>query len=571
MEKDGARTWTDKELEEMEKEIASIYKKSAKGIIKKWTDFMNDTSDKVSELQDEYGNALVSGDDKLINEVKKKLADEVTKQTIGNSYYKEMVDEVTTQLANVNKTALAYVNKQMPSVYTKNFNFIDKDTTDLITDAGIKFNIVDEAVVKRRVTDGDIKLPKKKVDVPKDKKWNTKQLNSSVLQGILQGESMDKIAKRIMPVVGNNRESAIRNARTMVTQAENQGRLDRYKDLVNKGVVMKKIWMATGDDRTRAWHLDMDGQEKEIEEPFIDGLGNKLEMPGDPTAPGLTVYNCRCTTKSKIIGFRKKDGTISYVDYDYSQDAPSLHDQEIASERNSRMTRQKVQKSSPTSSLQNVVNGKDLSDTWTRRPDQFDFAIEDVINAQGFDGLPKVVNAEEFDKAVQKNNFIAQRTYSAPDQETLDMYRDQLYHGEWYVDCSNGGCVYGKGMYSVYANNTEVTEYIEQEMRRYSARRGIDYNYIETFTLTPDARTVTPNEIIELRQSYNKKLMAEFKERGGWKSSDAMAWAEEHDISGLDDGSFAALMGYDAILTHGIDDYAIVLNRTKLIIKEPEK
>lgn len=228
-----------------------------------------------------------------------------------------------------------------------------------------------------------------------------------------------------------------------------------------------------------------------------------------------------------------------------------------------------VQRSSNRFAQHVIANGNDLSGKFTRREDQFDFLIEDVINAQGFDGVPQVVSSEEFDRAVSESNFIAQRVYSAPDQETLDLYRNQLYNGKWYVDCSNGGAAFGKGMYAVYNNGTVVNEYMEREMNGYRVRRGAEHSYTETFTLVPDAKTITPNELIALRREVQEKINAEFKARGGWRSEEAINWASEHDVSynRYDDGSFAALMGYDAILTSGLDDYAVILNRTKVIFK----
>lgn len=93
------------------------------------------------------------------------------------------------------------------------------------------------------------------------------------------------------------------------------------------------------------------------------------------------------------------------------------------------------------------------------------------MNAQGFDGVLRVVSPEEFDEYVKQANdgqgFIAQRSYSAPDQETLDAYRDMLYDGKWYVDCSTGGAQYGQGMYCAADYNGELTSGIKNEMEHY--------------------------------------------------------------------------------------------------------
>lgn len=334
--KDEARQWTDKKLEDMEAEIAGIYKKSTKDIVKKWNSYMEKTGKKIASYQEAYNKALASNDADAISEAYDALYKAKYNQTLGSEYYQDMVNATTAKLAQVNQLAVSYANNQMPSVYMQNFNFTGAGTHKLLLNNGIQFNLIDEATVKRRITDGDIKLPKKKVDIPKDKRWNTKQLNSAVTQGIIQGESMKDIAKRILPVVDNNEKAAIRNTRTMVTGAECQGRVDRYKDLQKRGAIIKKVWMATADSRTRDWHLSMDGQEKELDEDFIDGNGDKIEYPGDPSAEPKTVYNCRCAIASHILGFRKADGHIDWIDEDET-DQDTFHETEIGREKSRRV------------------------------------------------------------------------------------------------------------------------------------------------------------------------------------------------------------------------------------------
>lgn len=173
----------------------------------------------------------------------------------------------------------------------------------------ISFTLLDAHTVERLQRDGDIKLPRKKVDIPKDERWNTKQMSSKLLQGILAGDAIPTIANSLMQVIGNNAAAAVRNARTMVTGAENVGRLDSYEDLAEKGVVQKKVWIATADDRTRESHLLLDGEEVDIDKPFSNGL----MYPADPSGDPAEVYNCRCSMRDHIVGFRRADGTISLV------------------------------------------------------------------------------------------------------------------------------------------------------------------------------------------------------------------------------------------------------------------
>lgn len=193
----------------------------------------------------------------------------------------------------------------------------------------ITFDLVDEYTIEKLQREGHIKLPKKKIRISRDEQWNTKQMTSKVLRGILNGDSIPTIANSLTAVIGNNTASAIRNARTMTTSAENGGRLDSYKSLDSQGVVQKKVWEATPDDRVRDSHLDIDGEEQDIDHVFSNGC----MFPGDGNGPADEVWNCRCSMKDHIIGFRRADGSISKINYVPDR---TMHDDQIKAERERR-------------------------------------------------------------------------------------------------------------------------------------------------------------------------------------------------------------------------------------------
>ena len=322
---DRAASKTDKRLEEIEKRLHKIYEQAQDDLTKSWKNYMEAQNAYVKDLQEAYGRAKDFGTPEEVREIGKQLGVAKAERTLQNQYYKDMVKETTRKLANVNQTALNYVNGQMFWVYSTNYNQAAKDADKV----GFRFDMVDEATVRRRVMDGDIQLPRKKINVPKDQRWNTKQLNSSVLQGIVNGESMQKIADRILPIVGNNAAASIRNARTMVTGAQNQGRQDSYGMMNKMGIVLKKVWIATPDERTRESHLKMDGEEVDPDKEFSNGL----RFPGDPGGRPEEVYNCRCTMVTDIIGFRKADGRIERIAV---KDTDDFHEQQMEEERRRR-------------------------------------------------------------------------------------------------------------------------------------------------------------------------------------------------------------------------------------------
>jgi SPP1 gp7 family putative phage head morphogenesis protein len=128
-----------------------------------------------------------------------------------------------------------------------------------------------------------------------------KKINAETLQGILQGESMDKIAKRLRNVQEMNKTQAIRSARTIVTGAENKGRQDSYARAEADGIILQKEWLATNDGRTRHSHAVLDGAIVDQDKKFDNGL----MYPGDPSGRPEEVYNCRCTLVAKVNGFKK--------------------------------------------------------------------------------------------------------------------------------------------------------------------------------------------------------------------------------------------------------------------------
>lgn len=590
---DKARKWTDKQLEKMESEIEKIYKKANKDITEKWNSYMKSEQKRLDALKAE---AERTGDMYEYQRVLRNF-------TLQNQKYQSMVNQTTEKIANANKIAVDYLNEKTPSIYSTNYNQVIGEVNGM--KANINFDMVDESTVKKLIKNGSIDLLPKKVDISKDMKWNTKKINSQVMQGILQGESIGDISKRLQNVTDMNEKSAIRNARTMTTNAECMGRMDSYHELQDAGVVLKKVWIATADERTRAWHTDLDGVEMDIDEPFVailaDGTEDDIMYPGDPDADPANVYNCRCSLETRII----------------SIDDVGIDEEDIIEDDTSE-----------------VVNGKDISETWERRPDQFDFAIEDVINAQGFDGLPRVVDADEFEKILSESNIIMQRGYRADNYEILDSYRDALYNGKWYVDCSTGGSAYGKGMYTAFNKGVKLDEITAEFAERYAKGYSNQVGYVETMTLNPNAKIINYSDAVKLaekiqdeygygspkREALERKILKESIDKLDdidkttkqyvydryFKSFeiketdiDTIEWykglSEEkrnkvdeyvknkivpidrkiddivESYRRIDPGTAAALNGYDALVNNPEKGELVVLNRTKLFIKKVKK
>lgn len=296
MKADLGHKLTDKELEKMERHLSAIYARAEKELQEKVDAYF-----KRFEELDAKKRALVDAG---------KLSEEEYKRWRQNKimtgrHWKRMKEQAAQELLQANRTAQEYINGRLPGVYSLNYNSTGEAIEGAVS--GYSFELVDASTVKNLAASDKTLLPYKYVDGVKDVRWNTAKVNSEVLQGIVQGESIPKIAKRLQNVTEMNRESAIRNARTTVTSAENKGRMDSFHRAEEIGIKMKKVWIAAHDARTRDAHAELDGVEQDVDKPFVNSIG-RIMYPGDIEAHPANVYNCRCSLGTKIIGFRKTGG-----------------------------------------------------------------------------------------------------------------------------------------------------------------------------------------------------------------------------------------------------------------------
>lgn len=205
-----------------------------------------------------------------------------------------MRDDAAERLTKANEIAAAYIKDEMPDIFAVNRNHLAYGLEKEYGNVG--FTIYDEHMVKQLVADETDFLPAPSINVPKDLWWNKKLITAEITSGILQGESISKLADRFMNVTDANRVSAIRNARTFCTAAENAGRQDGLKAANEMGIKgIRKQWVATLDERTRQSHRELDGQTVAWNEEFHSPMGSKMMFPGDKNGKPGDIYNCRCT------------------------------------------------------------------------------------------------------------------------------------------------------------------------------------------------------------------------------------------------------------------------------------
>lgn len=295
---DAGRVIVDEQLEDLEARLTSMYAQTAKEV-------QNDLDKFLAKYkkQDAEKQAMVEADEMTKDE----YIDWRNRQIFRSNAMRAKIDDVTARMVNTDKQAMSMVNDQLPETYATSYNFGGYRAEAMSHEAGFdytQFTIINQDAVKELMTkDPDLIPWKADPDVEEDKRWNRQHVQEAVRQGIVKGDSMDDIAKRLLPIVNMDKNAAIRTARTAVNGIENKGRKDATERVKAAGIPMIEMWSCTHDNRTRDTHILLDKTLPNEKGLFGEGiLTTLLEYPGDPSGDPAEVYNCRCGLMSTIKG-----------------------------------------------------------------------------------------------------------------------------------------------------------------------------------------------------------------------------------------------------------------------------
>lgn len=286
---------TDEELKELEKRINAEYTQAEKEVAQKLSNYLAGFMRRDIEQK-----TLVDAGEISEREYLNWRAGQIAT----GKRWEELRQSLAEDMHRTNVEAQKQAQSESMDIYALNHNY---GTYEVENGAEIdtKYTLYDRQTVERLVKDNPQMLPppgkkvSERIKAGLDVRWNNQHIQSVMMQSLLQGESIGKIATRLANAVGDsNRAAAIRNARTMTTGAENAGRVDAYERAKEMGVPVRQMWVATIDDRTRESHRKMDGETIEPGETF----SNKCRFPGDPLGEPSEVYNCRCTLVARIPG-----------------------------------------------------------------------------------------------------------------------------------------------------------------------------------------------------------------------------------------------------------------------------
>ena len=130
-----------------------------------------------------------------------------------------------------------------------------------------------------------------------DVKGLKKAIRQEITRGIASGMGIHDIARNISNVSKAPMGRAKNIARTECHRIQQASTFDAQEKAKGRGADVVKQWDSTLDGATRPVHMRLDGQIREVDEPFEAG-GRKAMYPGDFGDPAEDC-NCRCVSLTR--------------------------------------------------------------------------------------------------------------------------------------------------------------------------------------------------------------------------------------------------------------------------------
>ena len=119
-----------------------------------------------------------------------------------------------------------------------------------------------------------------------------KKITGEISRGLSSGQMYNEIARNVSSWARIPKNNAMRIARTESHRIQCKAASDAQYKAKEKGADVLKQWDSSLDSKTRKSHRKLDGQIRELDEPFeVDG--HKAMHPGDFGRPEEDI-NCRC-------------------------------------------------------------------------------------------------------------------------------------------------------------------------------------------------------------------------------------------------------------------------------------
>ena len=117
-----------------------------------------------------------------------------------------------------------------------------------------------------------------------------KNVASEISRGFATGAMFSEIARNVASQARIPLNNAMRITRTEAHRIQTKAGMDACVKAKERGADVIKQWDSALDKQTRDSHVKLDGERRELDKPFSNGL----MYAGDPSGRAEEVINCRC-------------------------------------------------------------------------------------------------------------------------------------------------------------------------------------------------------------------------------------------------------------------------------------
>lgn len=255
-------------------------------------DYQLDTEEKViAAIEKIYGQALRSINEKI----RLYQAEEMTASRIHHiNYQKQLRQQIEAVIEKLRGDEYTTIQQYLNDTYTDSFIGVMYD----LAGQGVPViaPIDRKAAVKAILTDSKISNGLYNA-LGVDTKQLKKAIRTEITRGIATGMQYEDIARNIATITGAPKTRAKAIVRTEGHRIQEDSRQDARMAAKAKGADIVKQWDAVVDGGTRPNHRKLDGQVREVGEPFeVNGI--KVMNPGKFGDPAEDC-ECRCIAHTR--------------------------------------------------------------------------------------------------------------------------------------------------------------------------------------------------------------------------------------------------------------------------------
>ena len=240
----------------------------------------------------------------------------------------------------------------------------------------------------------------------RDTKDLSKKIAGEISRGISSGAMYSEIARNVASWGRIPKNNAMRIARTEAHRIQIQATADAQRKAKANGADVVKQWDASLDGKTRSSHRELDGQIRELDEPF-EVNGHKAMHPGGFGRPEEDI-NCRCALLQRA---RWNLGS-SYTKW--SEDAPI----EIADDGTSQLAYIKAK------------NYKDFKDKYSQASERVRENVQKINSSKAIGKVNKIVyngakleeTTDKWAKEAKEELMLDEKSLSTRKKETACVY-----------------------------------------------------------------------------------------------------------------------------------------------------